>query len=74
MSKPGKPDPLYILARTALLDALEALGDQREAIVLVGAQAIYLHTGPAGLPVAEHTTDADIALHPTLLADLLNLS
>jgi len=69
MSNPGKPDPLYILARTALLDALDALGDQREAIVLVGAQAIYLHTGRAGIPIAEYTTDADIALHPTLLAD-----
>jgi len=69
MKNPGDPDPLYVLARTALLDALEALGGHREATVLVGAQAIYLHTGQAGLPIAEYTTDADIALHPTLLAD-----
>ena len=39
---PGAPDPIYVLARRALLDALEALGDQRRAVVLVGAQAIYL--------------------------------
>ncbi len=39
------PDPLYALARAVLLDVLEALGDQRDAVVLVGAQAIYLHTG-----------------------------
>jgi hypothetical protein len=46
---PGAPDPLYILARAALLDALEALGAQREAAILVGAQAIYLHTGVSGV-------------------------
>ena len=39
---------LLIAARSALLDALEALVEQRDALVLVGAQAIYLHTG--GLP------------------------
>lgn len=31
---------LYVLARRVLLDALEALADHREAIVLVGAQAV----------------------------------
>jgi hypothetical protein len=35
------PDPLYVWARAALLDAVEALGAHRDAIVLVGAQAIY---------------------------------
>jgi len=44
---PGVPDPLYVRARAALLDAVEALGAHRDAIVLVGAQAIYLHTGDA---------------------------
>jgi hypothetical protein len=38
-------DPEYIAARRVLLDALEALGAQRKAIVLVGAQAIYLRVG-----------------------------
>ena len=41
---PGAPDPVYVLARRVLLDALQALGEQRSAVVLVGAQAIYLHT------------------------------
>ena len=31
------PDPLYVVARRALLDALEALGDRRAALILVGA-------------------------------------
>jgi hypothetical protein len=31
----------YVEARRVLLDALEALGAQRRAVVLVGAQAIY---------------------------------
>lgn len=43
--------PLYIVARTVLLDALDALGEQRDAVVLVGAQAIYLHTGDADIAV-----------------------
>lgn len=66
---PGAPDPEYILAREVLLDALEALGDQRNAVVLVGAQAIYLHTGDADLAVAPYTTDGDVALDPSRLKD-----
>ena len=49
---PGDPDQAYVLARRVLLDALEALDDQRDAVILVGAQAIYLHTGDADLAVA----------------------
>jgi hypothetical protein len=60
----GVPDIEYIVARIALLDALEALGPHRDAAVLVGAQAIYIHTGDAGLAVAESTTDGDLALDP----------
>jgi hypothetical protein len=37
---PGEPDQIYVDARRALLDALDALGPQAAAIVLVGAQAI----------------------------------
>ncbi len=33
------PDPNYVAARTVLLDALDALVDHREALVVVGAQA-----------------------------------
>jgi len=66
---PGVPDAVYIQARRVLLDALEALGDQRDALVLVGAQAIYLHTGEGDLAVAPYTTDGDIALDPSELSD-----
>ncbi len=53
-------DPEYILARRVLLDALSALGPQREAVVLVGAQAIYLQVGEADLAVPVMTTDGDL--------------
>lgn len=66
---PGDPDPLYVCARAALLDATEALTTHLDAIVLVGAQAIYLHSGDAALAVAEYTTDADFAIGPADLAD-----
>jgi hypothetical protein len=60
----------YVAARTVLLDALQALGSQREAIIVVGAQAVYLGTGDAGIiGVAPYTTDADLALAPARLAD-----
>jgi hypothetical protein len=63
-------DELYVIARRVLLDALDALREHREATILVGAQAIYLHTGEAELGVAEYTTDADLALDPALLAEI----
>lgn len=66
---PGEPDPLYVRARAALLDALNALEPHLDAVVLVGAQAIYMHTGDADLAVAEYTTDADFSVSPGDLAD-----
>jgi hypothetical protein len=36
--------------------------------VLVGAQAVYLHTGAAQFAVAEFTTDGDVAVDPRALA------
>ncbi|MBK5210911.1 MAG: hypothetical protein JJE36_01080 [Coriobacteriia bacterium] len=65
----GELSQEYVVARQALLDALEAFGPQRVAVVLVGAQAIYLHTGNAGLAVAESTTDADVAFDPSWLVE-----
>lgn len=53
-----------------LLDALEALGAHREATILVGAQAVYLHTGDTDIGVAAYTTDADLALDPSALAEI----
>ena len=64
---PGAPDPLYIAARRVLLDALHALRDHIPAIVLVGAQAVYLHAGEGDLAVAPFTTDGDLALDPRRL-------
>lgn len=59
-------DPEYVAARGVLLDALEALAEHRNAIVLVGAQAVYLRTEP--LPGYQpHTTDADLTIDPILL-------
>ena len=59
----------YINARETLLDAVEALGPHNDAIILVGAQAIYVHTKgeDASFALSPFTYDADIALDPELL-------
>lgn len=58
---------IAIDARRALLDALVALRPHRDALVLVGSQAIYLHTGDADVPVVTTTKDSDIAVLPAQL-------
>lgn len=63
-------DELYVVARCVLLDALEALGPHRDAIVVAGAQALYVRAGEADLVVAPYTTDGDLALDPQLLAEI----
>lgn len=65
---PGVSD-LYVQARRALLDALDALDPHRDAVVLVGSQAIYLYTGDTDVPIATETKDSDIALDPSLIED-----
>lgn len=45
MTGASQYDPEYVAARRVLLDALAALLAQRNAVVLVGAQAIYLRVG-----------------------------
>lgn len=62
------PEAVYVAARLALFDALDAPGEQRDALVLIGAQAIYLHAPMDDLAVARATTDADLGLDPDLLA------
>jgi len=64
---PENASPEYVAARRVLLDALESLRPHLDAIVLVGAQAVYLHA-PLGDPRPTYTTDADLALDPQLLA------
>ena len=68
MNRPGDAEVL-VAARRALLDALEALDDQRSALVLIGAQAIYLHTGGAPVALAEATKDTDLAIDPRVLQE-----
>lgn len=63
------PDPVLVDARRALLDALDALFGHLDRIVLVGAQAIYLHTHEVTLGVALFTKDADVVLVPPLAAE-----
>jgi hypothetical protein len=65
---PGEADPLYVAARRTLLDSLEAVRQHLDAVVLVGAQAVYIHTGEGELEVAPYTTDGDLALDPERLA------
>jgi hypothetical protein len=62
-------DELYVKARRALLDALEGLEDHRDGLILVGAQAIYLYTGEADVPIATRTKDSDLAIDPALLRE-----
>lgn len=61
--------PEYVAARRVLLDALEALRPHESALILAGAQAVYLRTGPDSLPIAEFTTDGDLTIDPELLSD-----
>jgi hypothetical protein len=63
------PDPQYVEARRVLLDALDALSPQADAVILAGAQAIYLRAGPNSLPVSDYTIDGDLTLDPSALLD-----
>lgn len=56
-----------IEARKALLDALEAIGNHRESMILAGAQAIYLQTPDFDSPVEGATRDADLTIDITNL-------
>jgi hypothetical protein len=66
MSRAGDSD-LLVGARAALLDALDALAQHRDAVVVIGAQAIYLHTGSTRLALAETTKDSDLTVDPRVL-------
>ena len=60
-----------VAARNTLLDAVEALGPHSDSVILVGAQAIYVHTAAenARFALSPFTYDADIVLDPDLLGD-----
>ena len=59
----------YIEARRVLLDALDALRGQLDAVILVGAQAVYVRTEGRLPNYQPFTTDADLVLDPTRLTD-----
>lgn len=59
----------YVAARAVLLDALQALGDHLPAIVVVGAQAVYLHTGAGNFVEPPMTTNGDLALNVASLSE-----
>ena len=69
MKSPGRELDLLARSRAVLLDALEVLADQRDAVVVIGAQAIYLQTGGVDVALAEATKDSDVALDPRALVD-----
>lgn len=60
--------PEYIAARSALLDVLELLEPHRDAIVVIGAQAVYAHAPAETTQYSTYTTDADLAFDPDLMA------
>ena len=68
MSNSGEAD-LMVEARSALFDALEALAAHANSVVVIGAQAIYLHTGRVNVALAEATKDSDLAIDTRSLAD-----
>ncbi|ORI19592.1 nucleotidyl transferase AbiEii/AbiGii toxin family protein [Rhodococcus sp. 1168] len=64
MNQPGD-DNLIIQARSALLDALHALEEHRDALIVIGAQAVYLRSGAAVVALAESTKDIDLVVNPS---------
>lgn len=66
---PSGGDNLLVHARSALLDALHALDEHRDALIVIGAQAVYLRSGAAVVALAESTKDSDLAVNPRNLGD-----
>jgi hypothetical protein len=60
----------YLEARRVLLDALTAMQPHLGAVVLVGAQAVYLRTEGRIEGYQPFTTDADFVLDPSLLGPI----
>lgn len=61
---------VVVAARRALLDALEAMAPHLDSLILVGAQAVYLHSSEVKSPVAAYTKDADLSLDTRTLAQI----
>ncbi|WP_370970245.1 hypothetical protein [Amycolatopsis sp. cg9] len=62
-------DEVAPVARRVLLDGLIALEAHRDAVTVVGAQAVHLLTADVPISVGAYTSDGDLGLDPALLAD-----
>ena len=69
MTQPMSPAFEYVAARRVLLDALVALEPHIDAMVVIGAQAVYLRTEDQMPSYQPFTTDADLVIDPGLLAE-----
>lgn len=70
MNPPGaSSSDVLVRSRSALLDALAALDAHRDAVIVIGAQAVYLRTAGSPVALAETTKDSDLALDPRVLED-----
>lgn len=68
MTIPKPPGTLYVAARRVLLDALVALKPHIDAVIVIGAQAVYVRTQDRMLNYQPFTTDADLVINPGRLA------
>ena len=68
MTRPTPPGSLYVAARRVLLDALVALQPHMDAVIVIGAQAVYLRTRDRMPNYQPFTTDADLVINPGRLA------
>jgi len=66
MNGPGGTEDLLAQSRSALLDALQALDAHRDAVIVVGAQAIYLRTAGAPVGLADATRTATLSSTPVV--------
>lgn len=62
-------DQLNVAARRVLLDGLGALSEHLDAVVVIGAQAVYLRTSEAAVAGAAFTSDGDLGIDPERLRD-----
>ena len=69
MSTGSQPRVEYVEARRVLLDTLEALEAHSDAVILIGAQAVYLRTVDRLPTYPAYTTDVDFVIQPDQLAE-----
>lgn len=67
MSESGANPEGYATARRVLLDAVRALHQVTNGIVLVGAQAVYLRAPDTSVPIAPFTLDGDLVADPRVI-------